>query len=153
MDIVIISIRAKKFEEITVIFQPISPRNPIIRSPENKQFTSGRIIQRSCLKSIVRTITKKRNTPKPKTIRSLLMKPIISSTIIGSPPRNKEPSDLKLLMVSLTFFSKRWRFERCCLCTRSKSLLTVFSCIFSLSLSFEFLSFWRKSFRCFNNFE
>ena len=125
MDIVIISIRAKKFDEIMVIFQPIKPRNPIIRRPENRQFTSGKIIQRSSRKSIVKTITKKRKTPKPKTIRSLLMKPIISSTIMGNPPREKEPSALKLLMISLIF---------------SRSFLSLFRLLFS---SLRFLSFTR----------
>ena len=87
MAIVNMSINAIKFEEITVTFQPRIPSKPIIITTENKQLLIGTIIQIIFLKTNHKVVTMNKRTPKPKTTISLLMKVIMSSAIIGSPPK------------------------------------------------------------------
>ena len=81
------SIKAIKFEEITVTFQPRIPSKPIIIITENRQLLIGTIIQINLLKTNHKVIIINNKTPKPKTTMSLLIKVIISSAIIGIPPR------------------------------------------------------------------
>ena len=82
-----ISIKAIKFEEITVTFQPINPNKPIIIITDVAQPNNGIITHLIFLKIIQSVRTMKINTPKPNTIISFFIKPIISSAIIGMPPR------------------------------------------------------------------
>merc|ERR1711969_90564 len=81
--IVRISIKAIKFEDITVTFQPINPSKPIIMRTEKKQLKSGIKTHRKFLKTNQSVQTIKRNTPAPNTIMSFLIKVIISSAIMG----------------------------------------------------------------------
>ena len=87
MAMVNMSIKAIKFEEITVTFHPRIPSKPIIITTENKQLLIGTIIQINFLKTNHRVAIINKRTPKPKTTISLLMKVIISSAIMGIPPR------------------------------------------------------------------
>ena len=82
-----INISAMKLDEMTVTFQPTKPKKPIIIRTEKKQLRSGIKTQRKFLNTYqsVRTINK--NTPAPKTTISFFIKVIISSAIIGIPPR------------------------------------------------------------------
>ena len=82
-----ISMRAIKFEDITVTFQLKSPSKPIIIETEKKQLKSGKNTQRKLLKINQRVKTIKANTPAPNTIISFFINVIISSAIIGIPPR------------------------------------------------------------------
>ena len=83
--IVRISIRAIKFDEITVTFQSSKPRRPIIIITEKKQLLIGTMIQINFLKTNHKVATINKKTPKPKTIISLLINVIMSSAIIGIP--------------------------------------------------------------------
>ena len=85
--IVRISIIAIKFDEITVTFQPIKPRRPIIIITEKKQLLIGTIIQISFLNTNQRVKIIKPKTPRPNTTISFLIKVIMSSAIIGIPPK------------------------------------------------------------------
>ena len=76
-----------KFEDMTVTFQPRIPSKPIIMTTENKQLLIGTIIQINFLKTNHKVAIINKRTPKPKTTISLLMKVIMSSAIIGIPPR------------------------------------------------------------------
>ena len=82
-----ISIKAIKFEEITVTFQPSKPSNPIIITTEKKQLLMGMMIQINFLKTNQRVAIMNAKTPNPKITISLLINVIISSAIIGIPPR------------------------------------------------------------------
>ena len=85
--IVRINIRAIKFEDITVTFQPKRPSRPVIIKTEKKQLLIGTIIQISFLNINHRVAIINKRTPRPKTIISLLINDIISSVIIGIPPK------------------------------------------------------------------
>ena len=82
-----ISIKAIKFDDITVTFQPTKPKKLIIIKTEKKQLNKGINTQIRFRKTNQRVKTIKRNTPRPNTIISFLIKVIISSAIIGIPPR------------------------------------------------------------------
>ena len=92
--IVNMSINAIKFEEITVTFQPRIPSKPIMITTENKQLLIGTIIQINFLNTNHKVAIINKRTPKPKTTISLLMKVIMSSAIIGIPPRYIFPTSL-----------------------------------------------------------
>tara|TARA_B100000767_G_scaffold258282_1_gene266859 strand:+ start:836 stop:1099 length:264 start_codon:yes stop_codon:yes gene_type:complete len=79
--------RAIKFDEITVTFHPRIPRRPVIIKTEKKQLLIGTIIHINFLKTNQRVTIMKRRTPRPKTIMSLLINDIMSSAIIGMPPK------------------------------------------------------------------
>ena len=85
--IVKINIKAMKFDEITVTFHPSSPSNPVIITTEAIQLLIGTIIQISFLKTNHRVAIINNKTPIPKTTMSLLIKVIMSSAIIGIPPK------------------------------------------------------------------
>ena len=85
--IVRINIKAMKFDEITVTFHPNNPNNPIIIITEKKQLLIGTIIQINLRNTNQRVAIINSRTPIPKTMISLLMNVIISSAIIGIPPR------------------------------------------------------------------
>ena len=85
--IVKMSIRAMKFEDITVTFQPTNPSKPTIIRTEKKQLKSGINTHNSLLKTNQSVMTIKRNTPAPKTIMSFFIYVIISSAIMGIPPK------------------------------------------------------------------
>ena len=85
--IVRINIKAMKFDEITVTFHPNNPNNPIIIITEKKQLLIGTIIQINLRNTNQRVAMINSRTPIPKTMISLLMNVIISSAIIGIPPR------------------------------------------------------------------
>ena len=72
---------------MTVTFQPNKPKIPVIIITEKKQLLIGTIIQISFLKTNQRVPIMNIRTPMPKTIMSLLIKVIISSAIIGIPPK------------------------------------------------------------------
>ena len=78
---------AIKFEDITVTFQPINPSIPVIMITENIQLDSGIITQTIFLKINHKVIIIKTSTPTPKIIMSFFMYDIISSAIIGIPPK------------------------------------------------------------------
>ena len=67
MAIVRISIKAIKFEDITVTFQPINPNKPTIMKTEKKQLKSGINTHKKLLKTNQSVQTIKRNTPTPNT--------------------------------------------------------------------------------------
>ena len=85
--IVRMSIKAIKFEDITVTFHPTNPSKPTIIRTEKKQLKSGINTHSKFLKTNQSVQTIKRNTPAPNTIMSFLMKVIISSAIMGMPPK------------------------------------------------------------------
>ena len=80
-------IRAIKFEEMTVTFHPSNPSSPIIINTEKKQLFNGMIIHKIFLKINQSVATINKNTPAPKTIISFFINVIMSSTIIGIPPK------------------------------------------------------------------
>ncbi len=71
--IVRISIRAMKFDDITVTFQPTSPNKPTIIKTEKKQLKRGMNTHNKLLKTNQSVQTIKRNTPVPNTIMSFLI--------------------------------------------------------------------------------
>ena len=85
--IVKINIKAIKLDDITVTFQPIIPSNPIIINTEKKHELSGTIIQMKLLNTYHNVATINNKTPIPKTIISFFINYIISSAIIGIPPK------------------------------------------------------------------
>ena len=85
--IVRISIRAMKFEDITVTFQPTNPSKPTIIRTEKKQLKSGINTHNKLLNTNHSVQIMKRNTPAPNTIISFFIYVIISSAIIGIPPK------------------------------------------------------------------
>ena len=87
MAIVKININAIKFEDMTVTFHPIKPSRPVIINTEKKQLLKGTMIQINFLNTNQRVTIINSNTPIPKTIMSFFIKDIISSAIIGIPPR------------------------------------------------------------------
>ena len=87
MAIVNMSINAIKFEEITVTFHTRIPSKPIIITTENRQLLIGTTIQINFLKTNHKVAIINKRTPKPKTTMSLLINVIMSSAIIGIPPR------------------------------------------------------------------
>ena len=76
-----------KFDDITVTFQPTKPKKPTIIKTEKKQLNNGIMTHNKFLKTNHNVAIINNRTPKPKTIISLLIKVIISSAIIGIPPR------------------------------------------------------------------
>ena len=82
-----ISIRAIKFDDMTVTFQPSNPKTPTIIVTEKKQLKRGIITHNKLLKTNQRVKTIKRKTPAPNTSISLFIYVIISSAIIGIPPK------------------------------------------------------------------
>ena len=66
-----ISIKAIKFEEITVTFQPSKPKTPTIVATEKAQPSSGITTNLIFLKISHRVIMINKNTPTPKTTISL----------------------------------------------------------------------------------
>ena len=85
--IVKINIKAIKFEDITVTFQPSRPSRPVIIKTEKKQLLIGTMIHTIYLKTNQSVAIMNNKTPTPKTIMSLLINVIMSSAIIGIPPR------------------------------------------------------------------
>ena len=78
---------AIKFDDITVTFQPSRPSNPVIINTEKKQLLIGTMIQINFLKTNQSVAMINNRTPRPNTIISLLINDIISSAIIGIPPK------------------------------------------------------------------
>ena len=87
MDMVRMSIREMKLDEITVTGQPVSPSRPIMTTTANTQLHRGSSTNRTWRKMIDSMITRKAITPAPNTTRSFLMNVIMSSAIMGMPPR------------------------------------------------------------------
>ena len=81
------SIKAMKFEEITVTFQPINPKIPSINITEVEHPSKGITTHFIFLKIIQRVINMKIKTPIPNTMISFFINVIISSDIIGIPPK------------------------------------------------------------------
>ena len=71
----------------TVTFQPIKPSSPIMIITEGAQPNNGIITHLRFLNINQSVKIIKMKTPIPKTMISLFMKLIISSAIIGMPPR------------------------------------------------------------------
>ena len=86
--IVRININAIKFEDITVTFQPNKPNNPVIIITENTQLLIGTKTQINFLKTNHKVAIINKKTPSPNTIISLFINDIMSSAIIGIPPKN-----------------------------------------------------------------
>ena len=99
-----ISINAIKFEDITVTFQPRYPRRPIIIITELVQPIKGIITHLTFLNIIHNVKIIKTKTPKPKTIISFLINVIMSSAIIGIPPKWILAFSPYLLITSLISF-------------------------------------------------
>ena len=76
-----------KFDEITVTFHPNNPSKPVMIITEKKQLLIGTIIQISFLNTNHNVAIINNKTPNPKTTISLLINVIISSAIIGIPPK------------------------------------------------------------------
>ena len=86
--IVRININAIKFEDITVTFQPNKPNNPVIIITENTQLLIGTKTQINFLNTNHKVAMINKKTPSPNTIISLFINDIMSSAIIGIPPKN-----------------------------------------------------------------
>ena len=99
--IVKINISAIKFEEITVTFQLNKPRIPVIIITEKKQLLIGTIIQIIFLNTNHKVAIINARTPIPKTIISFFINDIMSSAIIGIPPKNILPTLLYVAITSL----------------------------------------------------
>ena len=82
-----INISAIKLEDITVTFQPNNPKIPIIEPTEKAHPNNGITTHFIFLKISHSVAMMNKKTPIPKTMMSLLMNVIISSVIIGRPPR------------------------------------------------------------------
>ena len=76
-----------KFEDITVTFHPTSPKKPTMIRTEKKQLKRGTNTQNKFLKTNQSVQTIKINTPAPNTTISFFIYVIISSAIIGIPPK------------------------------------------------------------------
>ena len=87
MAIVNINIKAIKLDDITVTFHPKRPRSPVIIITEKKTTAYRYNYPYNLLKTYQRVATINKKTPSPKTIMSFLIKVIISSAIIGMPPK------------------------------------------------------------------
>ncbi|MBA7683496.1 hypothetical protein ES703_91865 [subsurface metagenome] len=87
-----ISCKEMKLEDMTVTSQPNHPNRPIMQTAETTQQSIGSNIQRIALKIINSIRIRKSRTPRPKTFKSFLMKVIMSSAIILTPPRNSSAS-------------------------------------------------------------
>ena len=81
------SIKAIKFDEITVTFQPMKPSKPTMKITEVAQPSNGIITNLIFLKINQSVSIIKTKTPTPNTIISFLIKLIISLAIIGIPPK------------------------------------------------------------------
>lgn len=86
-DIVRIICREIKFDETTVTLRPRRLSRPIMARTDAAQQEIASAIQRSFLKMIHKMIIMQRKTPVPKVLRSVLMKPIMSSAMTSRPPR------------------------------------------------------------------
>ena len=82
-----ISIKAMKFDDITVTFHPSKPSNPVIITTEKKQLLIGTKIQINFLNTYHKVIIMNNSTPRPNTTISLFINVIMSSAIIGIPPK------------------------------------------------------------------
>ena len=109
--IVSISINAIKFDEITVTFQPIKPSKPTIIITEKKQLEIGIIIQIQDLNTYQSVAIINKKTPTPKYIISFFIKLIISSAIIGIPPKNIWVSFSKRFITFLISNMFSWFFS------------------------------------------
>ena len=105
-----ISISEMKFEEITVTCQPARPSRPIMLNPAKKQLANGSTTHRIALKTMANMATRNTNTPKPNVTRSLRIKVIMSSAIIDTPPRTRDPASWWRSMTSRTATIVSWRF-------------------------------------------
>ena len=76
-----------KFDEMTVTFHPNNPSKPVMIITEKKQLLMGTIIQISFLNTNHNVAIMNNKTPNQKTNISLLINVIISSAIIGIPPK------------------------------------------------------------------
>ena len=76
-----------KLEEITVTFQPIKPKRPTINITDVAQPSNGIITHFIFLKINQSVKIIKIKTPIPNTTISFLIKLIMSSAIIGIPPK------------------------------------------------------------------
>ena len=94
------SIREIKFEDITVIFHSRNATIPTIEMSEKKQLASAINIQDIFLKIINKTKIINNKTPKPKINISFFTKVIVSSAIIGIPPKYIFKFDLSLFSIS-----------------------------------------------------
>ena len=72
---------------MTVTFQPSRPSKPVIIITEKRQLLIGTTIQINFLKTYHKVKTINIKTPKPNTIISLFIKVIMSSAIMGIPPK------------------------------------------------------------------
>ena len=82
-----IKINIIKLEDITVTFHCISDNKPVINTKIKIQLLIQTIIQLIFLKIKKRTIKINRNAPAPKMNISFFTNEIVSSAIIGTPPR------------------------------------------------------------------
>ena len=86
---------------MTVTFQPNNPSRPVIIITEKKQLLSGTTIQITFLNTNQRVAIINNKTPIPNTTISFFINVIMSSAIIGIPPRNIFPISLYDLITSL----------------------------------------------------
>ena len=91
MDMVRMSISETKLEEMTVTRHPINPSSPNMTVIAKTQLHRGNATKRNWRKMQDSISTRKMNTPAPNTARSFLMKVIMSSAIIDTPPRCRAP--------------------------------------------------------------
>ena len=84
---IIVNIKAIKLDEITVTFPPNNPSSPVIIITAKKQLLRGTIIQSNFLKTNQRVATINKKTHAPNTVISFFINDIMSSAIIGIPPR------------------------------------------------------------------
>ena len=78
--------RAIKFDEITVTFQPNNPKIPTIIKTEKKQLKRGMNTQRKLLKTNHKVQIIKRKTPAPKTTISFFHKSSYHQQSLGFHP-------------------------------------------------------------------
>ena len=82
-----ISISDTKLVEMMVTFQPTRPSRPNIAVLAYRQLAKGSATQRTSRKMMPIITTRNSSTALPKVAISLWMKVIMSSMIIGMPPR------------------------------------------------------------------
>ena len=78
-----------KLDETTVTSQPTNPSSPIMTTADVPQHSMGSTTHRRRRKIMPRVATSRPAIPKPKATRSFRMNETMSSTIIGTPPRNR----------------------------------------------------------------
>ncbi len=83
-----ISCKETKFDDITVTSHPKIPKNPIVKITDTTETNIGITTNLISLNITKREVMRSSNKIDPNVTKSLFIKPIISSAIIFTPPKN-----------------------------------------------------------------